>query len=295
MIDQILSATTPDGNVRAFAASTRTLTEELRRRHDASRVASAALGRLACGALLLATREKEQARVTVQVHGGGPLGELVADADSAGNVRAYAQDPQVELPARTTDGKLDVGRAVGQEGYLNVVMQVAEDPPYQGMVPLVSGELGDDFTYYLAQSQQLTAAVGLGVLVGPEGVRRAGGFLVEVLPFTPPAQVQALQRRIEGLKSVTELLMQHDSPLFLLEQVLGVSPTHTVAHAVRFSCPCSKERFGRGLIALGPDELQALADRGEEAELVCHFCGEKYYYSVEDLRALRQQALGEGR
>jgi molecular chaperone Hsp33 len=229
---------------------------------------------------------KGNEKLTVQVKGDGPLGQIVVDANAAAEIRGYVDHPQVHM-ASNSQGKLDVAGAVGRTGYLYVIKDLGLKEPYRGSVPIISGELGEDFTLYFAESEQSPSAVGLGVLVDIDGtVLHAGGFIVQVMPGLPEDQLERLEQAISAMPHVTALLDQGESPESLLHFLVGEDLTIHQSMEPVFKCKCSRERFEQALITLGQKELRSLIEEDGKAELHCHFCNEKYLFEAEDLESL---------
>lgn len=286
--DYILRATAIDGKVRAFAAKTSGLVEELRSRHDTTPVVTAAIGRAATAGAMMGVMLKGDQKLTIQIKGDGPAGQIVVDSNANGEVRGYVDHPHVDLPLNA-QGKLDVAGAVGTEGFLYVIKDLGMREPYRGSVPIVSGELGEDFTYYFAKSEQTPSAVALGVLVDTDwSVRAAGGFIFQLLPGLAEDEIAAIEQRLGNLKSVTAML---DEGLSLEDMLAKVAPDVQILERlpVRFQCKCSRERVSGMLTSLGRDELSRLLEEKQGAEIVCHFCNEKYQYEDSDLADLLKQ------
>jgi molecular chaperone Hsp33 len=290
--DRAVRATAAEGAVAAVAATTAGLCEEARRRHDAWPTAAAALGRVLTGALLLAVPLKDGASVTVRVKGDGPLGGVLAVATSEGTVRGYPVHPHVDLPLRA-DGKLDVAGAVGH-GHLTVTRDLGLRHPYSGSVPLVSGEIAEDLTHYLAVSEQVPSLVGLGVLVGTGGrVRAAGGLLIQLLPGAPRELGAAIEEEVQRLGSLSRLVDAGASAEDLLAAALGPwRPRILATVPLRFRCTCSRRRVLEALATLDPAELAAMRREDGGAEVVCQFCNRRYLLGPEDLERLEAQGRG---
>jgi molecular chaperone Hsp33 len=290
MKDELVRGTAWNNGIRVFAARTTALVGELQRRHSTYPTATAALGRAATAAAMMGVMLKGKEKLTVQVKGDGPLGQIVIDANAAAEIRGYVDHPQVHL-ASNNQGKLDVAGAVGRTGYLHISKDLGLKEPYRGSVPLISGELGEDFTLYFAESEQIPSAVGLGVLVDTDGsVLHAGGFIVQVMPGLAEDQLERLERAISAMPHVTALLDQGETPETLLQFLVGEDLTiHQTIEPV-FRCKCSRERFEQALITLGQKELRSLIEEDGQAELHCHFCNEKYLFESEDLEVLYRLA-----
>lgn len=288
MVDHLIRATAAADTVRAVIINSTQLTEEAKRRHGLSCVATAALGRaMAAGLLLAAGMKRSQARVDLQFKGGGPLGKVWADAGADGTVRGYVEHPEIELPLNTI-GKLDVGGAVGRHGSLNVMRDLGYGYPYSGSVELVSGEIGDDVTQYLAKSEQTPSAMLLGVYVNREGVQAAGGLLLQIMPGAPEALIDELETTLAAVQGFTPLLRSGQSLSGILEHVLGDWDLNLApeTHLVRFQCKCSARRVMGALRMLGEAELIDMIQTDKGAEATCHFCNEVYRVSESELVAL---------
>ena len=290
MADQLIRATAADGGIRAVGVITTRLTEEARQRHKLSYVATAALGRTMAGGLLLASSMKRaESRVNIRIRGNGLLGGVLADAGLDGTVRGYVDHPEVELPPNAK-GKLDVGGAIGQDGYVYVVRDVGYGYPYSSTVELVSGEIGDDLTNYLVSSEQTPSALVLGVFVGADGVTAAGGILIQVMPKAAidDELVALLESRIESLQGFTPLLQAGKTLPMIFEDLLGDLGLELLPETqmVRFHCGCSFDRVLGALKLLGEAELQDMIEKDEGAEAICHFCGEVYKADGDQLTQL---------
>ncbi len=289
MSDHVIFATAADGFVRALAAITTETVSEAQRRHDSWPTASAALGRTLTAGALMGAMLKDKQRVTLRILGDGPVGAIVVDADHNGNVRGYVQEPHVHL-APNAAGKLDVAGAVGQ-GQLYVIKDLGLKEPYQGGIPLVSGELAEDFTQYFATSEQTPSAVALGVLVGTDNqVQAAGGFIIQLLPGASEEVAEALERQLEGIQSVTDMISAELDAEDILRRVLSEMELKILeTRPVRFSCSCNRERLESVLISLGSDELALMEEEQGGAELTCHFCRHVYQFGKDELQRLRRQ------
>ena len=290
MADQLIRATAAEGGIRAVGVITTRLTEEARVRHKLSYVATAALGRTMSAGLLLASNMKRaESRINIRIKGNGPLEGILVDAGLDGTVRGYVGNPDIELPPNSK-GKLDVGGAVGHDGYLYIVRDVGYGYPYSSTVELVSGEIGDDLTHYLITSEQTPSALVLGVFVGAEGVTAAGGILIQVLPKAArdEALVQTLESRVAGLAGFTPLLQAGKTLPEILEGLLGDMGLEILPETqlVRFHCGCSFNRVLGALKMLGEAELQDMIEKDDGAEATCHFCGQVYQASSDELAQL---------
>jgi molecular chaperone Hsp33 len=280
--DYLVRATALDERVRAFALDATGVVGELQRRHDTYPAVTAALGRTAMGALLLAAsslKEEEQV-LTVEVKGGGPAGRIIATANGRGEVRGLVSNPRVHAESR--NGKLNVSGVVGGEGYLSVTRDLGMRETYQGTVELRSGEIGDDLAYYLLQSDQTPSAVGVGVFVVPDGsVEAAGGYMVQLLPGLSDDEVGEIERRVGSLPHPTTLIREGVTPEQVLEAIFPEGFELLDRYPVAFRCPCSRERFESAIASLGADEIRRIIDEEEQpfTEVVCHFCNEAYHFT----------------
>jgi len=290
MADRLIRATAADGGIRAVGVITTKLTEEARQRHQLSYVATAALGRtMSAGLLLASSMKRSDSRVNIRVKGNGPLEGILVDAGLDGTVRGYVGNHAIELPPNDR-GKLDVGGAVGAEGYLYVVRDVGYGYPYSSTVELMSGEIGDDLSHYLATSEQTPSALVLGVFVGAAGVTAAGGLLIQVLPKAArdEALVETLESRVAELAGFTPLLQAGKTLPQIFEQLLGDMGLEILPESqlVRFHCGCSFDRVLGALKMLGEAELQDMIEKDDGAEATCHFCGQIYKASSNQLEQL---------
>ena len=288
--DYMVRAIAADQQIRAFAVTTRDLVEYARKAHDTWPVATAALGRTLSGALMMSDMLKnDDDLLTVQFAGDGPLGGITVTADHHGNVKGYVKNPHVELPLKK-DGHLDVGHAVGK-GTLTVIRDLDLKNTYNGQVAIHSGEIADDLTHYFAESEQVPSSVGLGVLVDTDhSVKKAGGFIVQLMPFTTDETISRLEENLKDIPYVTEMLEQGMTPEDMLRRVLqGFDVQFTGTNPVQFHCNCSKERVGRALMLIGEVELTSLIEEKKDVELSCQFCGRRYTFTVPELEALREQ------
>ena len=294
MPDYMIRVTAAKDTIRAFAITAKDTVEEARTRHNTSAVVTAALGRLLCGAAMMSMMEKEDnGLITVQVIGDGPIGGVTVTASPDGILKGFANETDVEVPLKHK-GKLDVGAAVGN-GILRVMRErrpneedafAGRGEPYVGTVQLVSGEIAEDLTYYFAQSEQTPSAVGLGVLIDTDiSVRCAGGFIVQLMPDVSDEDIALLERNIQNIRPVTELLDEGMTPERLLRELLaGMEQTVLERREVSYRCDCSKERVTKSLVALPKSDLQEMVDDGKPVEVRCQFCSDRYVFSIEEIR-----------
>lgn len=292
MADVIARGNSMDGSIRVFAAVTTDLVNEAQRIHHTYPVATAALGRtLTIAAIMGAGMKNENDTATIQFKGDGPLGSIVAVTDSKSLVRGYVANPFVDLPLNA-QGKLDVGRGVGH-GVLNVIQDLGLKEPYIGQVPIVSGEIAEDMTYYFAVSEQIPTAIGLGVLVDTDNTAVcAGGFMIQLMPEAAPETAARIEEHLKTMEPVTALLqkgMHAEELLFHVTEGFDMlMENQTVTPAYR--CKCSRERMERALISIGKKELEEMIEEQGQAELTCQFCDKKYQFNKEELLALYRQA-----
>ena len=289
-MDEIVRMMTRDGAVKAMAITGRDLTERARQIHKTLPVATAALGRTLMACSMMGDMLKgEDDSLTLRINGGGPLGTITAVSDSSGTVRGYVQNGQVDLP-RKGPAKLDVGAAVGRDGYLTVIRDLGLKEPYVGSVALVSGEIAEDLTSYFVESEQIPTACALGVLVDrDQSVLCAGGYILQLLPGADGAVIDRLEEAVGKLGPVTEVLRGGADARALLERLLdGMEPELLERSPVTYRCYCSRERVERAIVSMGAKEIQDMIDAQGEAEVTCQFCDQVYRFSREELEALRE-------
>jgi len=284
-MDYLVKAIALNGTVRAYAIKSTNLVSELQKSHQTWPTASAALGRTATVGAMMGNMLKGREKLTLQIKGDGPLGQIVVDANPAGEVRGYVSNPSVHLPLNAK-GKLDVAGAVGS-GYLYVIKDLGMKEPYRGSVPLVSGEIGEDFTYYFANSEQTPSAIGVGVLVNPDNtIKAAGGFMIQVLPGIDDKDIDQLEQVISTIPAVSHLIDQGLSPEDILKRIFEEDLEIIDRQEIHYKCSCSYERIEGMLISLGKNELEGIIQEEEQAEIVCQFCNTKYHYPKERLKEI---------
>ena len=291
MSDYILRATAADEHIRAFAIRSTELVEYARKCHDSSPVVTAALGRLlSAGAMMGVMMKGEDDVLTIMMKGDGPIGSLTVTADSKGNVKGYAENPVVIIPANYA-GKLDVGAAIGY-GELTVIKDLGLKEPYVSQVPLGTSEVAEDLTFYFARSEQTPSAVALGVLMNLDNtVAQAGGFIIQLMPNASDEIVDKLEQKLSGIRSVTDMMEDGMGPEEILADILGeFGLVINEKLDTRFYCGCSKEHVARALISMGKEELQKIIDDGEPITVNCHFCNTDYTYTVDEIRELLEFA-----
>lgn len=287
MKDYLVKALAFDGEVRAYSVRTTNTVSEAQRRHDTWRTASAALGRSLTAGTMMGAMLKGEQKLTIKVEGNGPIGPILVDAHANGDVRGYVTNPHVDFEG-TEQGKLRVYQAVGAEGFVTVIKDIGMREPFIGQSPIVSGELGEDFTYYFAVSEQTPSSVGVGVLVnGDDSILAAGGFILQIMPGAQDETISFIEDRLQKIPPVSTLIEQGLSPEELLYAVLGEDKVKVLETMdVQFNCTCSRERIESVLISLGKTELEQVREEEEETEVHCHFCNERYKFSKEDITNL---------
>lgn len=290
MTDYIVRATAADGQIRAFAAYTKDVVEEARRRHNTSPTATVALGQLlTAGTMMGAMMKNDTDILTLQIRCDGPLGGLTVTADNQGNVKGYAVHPDVDVPVK--NGQINVADALDL-GVLNVIKDMGLKEPYVGQTILETSEIAKDLTYYYMNSEQVPSSVGLGVLMNKDNtVKCAGGFIIQLMPFAEDATIDKLEENLKNVTSVTELLDHGCTPEGLLEALLGnlgIEVLDTLP--TQFHCNCSKERVEKAVASVGREDLQAMIDDGEDIEVKCDFCNSTYKYTVDELKEILKES-----
>ncbi len=292
MSDYVLRGMAANGQILCFAADTSELTEDARLRHQMKPLASVALGRtMAAAAMMACQLKKSEEMLTIQIEGNGPIEKIEVIADGAGRVRGYVNKPELEMPLNSK-GKLDVAGALGI-GVMSITKDLGLKDPYTGSTHLITSEIAEDLAYYFTVSEQLPSAVALGALVNKdESIWAAGGYILQMMPGALDETAEKLQERVLAFPSVTEYLAQGHTPEELLQDLLGdMGLVLTDKKEVNFSCSCNHEKVSAALLSIGAKDLQELIDEGEPVEMGCHFCNEKYVFSLEDLKELHQAAL----
>lgn len=279
---------TADGSAFAAVLDAKDIVSEIEKIHKTSAVVTAALGRLSIAASLMGYMLKgENDSITLRIDADGQTGQLVAVADSRGNVKSCVSNPVVEIPLNSF-GKLDVAGAVGKNGTLSVVKDLGLKEPYVGVIPLVSGEIAEDIASYYASSEQIPTVCILGVLVNPDlTVKSAGGCLVQLLPFADEKCIDTIEKNVQSMKPLSALLADGVSPQEIAMQLLsGLEPEELDKSQPVYACDCSRERTERVLISIGSDELKSIAAEGKDTSVSCHFCGKEYIFTPEQIRSL---------
>jgi molecular chaperone Hsp33 len=291
MKDYLIKALAFNGQVRAYAIDSTETIAEAQRRHYTWPTASAALGRAMTAGVMMGAMLKGDNKLTIKIDGGGPIGKILVDSNAKGEVRGYVTNPQTHFELNE-HGKLDVRRAVGTDGLLMVVKDIGMRENFTGQVPIVSGELGEDFTYYFVSSEQVPSAVGVGVLVNPDNsILAAGGFIIQLMPGTDDATITKIENSIKSIPPISKLIERGLTPEEILSEILGEENVKVLeTMPVSFQCTCSKERFGNAIISLGTEEIDQMIEEDGKAEAHCHFCNEKYQFSKEELESLKSEA-----
>ncbi|WP_338471293.1 Hsp33 family molecular chaperone HslO [Niallia sp. XMNu-256] len=291
MGDYLVKALAYNGQVRAYAVRSTETVGEAQRRHYTWPTASAALGRAMTATVMMGAMLTGEDKLTVKIEGGGPIGHILVDSNAKGEVRGYVSNPQTHFDLNQ-HGKLDVRRAVGTDGNLTVVKDIGLRDYFTGQVPIVSGELGEDFTYYFSTSEQTPSAVGVGVLVNPDNsILAAGGFIIQLMPGTEDETITKIEKRLSEIPPISKQIEKGLSPEELLIEVLGKDEVKFLEKMpVSFACNCSRERFGSAIIGLGKAEIQDMIDEDGQAEAHCHFCNEKYIYPQEELEVFKNES-----
>ena len=288
MEDKIIKALAHNGKISITCANTTKLVEEARKTHDLSPVATAAFGRLLTIASIMGNEMKNQKdKLTVQVKGNGPIGTMLVTANNIPQVKGYVGDAHVDLPLNEF-GKLDVGEAVGHEGYINVIKDIGLKEPYIGVSPLVSGEIAEDFANYFVNSEQRQAAVALGVLVDRNGVKSSGGYLITPMPDATEEEISKVEQAIFKAGAISKMLDENLSLEDIAKKVTGDENIEILEDNItpEYKCDCSKEHMKDALISIGKKDLEEILKEDGKAELMCHFCNKKYTFTKEELEEM---------
>lgn len=290
-MDKIQKFLAYNGKINITCITTTELVERARQIHDLSPVATAALGRsLTMASLMAAGLKREEDSITLQIKGNGPIGNIIVTADQSKRVRGYVTNPQVEVPLRE-DGKLNVGEAVGKDGFIYVIKDIGLKEPYIGMSKLISGEIAEDFASYYYTSEQKNTAVALGVLVDKNGVKSAGGFIVSAMPDATDDELFILENRMQEAKPISQMLDENMSLLDIAKDITGdinikLLDEDDKQKQPKYECNCSKEKMEKALISIGKEEINKIIEEDKKAEIVCHFCNKKYEFTEEELKSL---------
>lgn len=293
MRDRIIKFLAYEGKVSVVCADTTELVEKAREIHDLSPVVTAAFGRLLTMSAIMGNDMKgEKNKLTIQIKGDGPIGMMVVTANNFPRVKGYVTNPIIDIPLNDM-GKLDVGGAVGNSGFLNVIKDIGLKEPYVGICPLISGEIAEDFAEYFAKSEQKNTAVSLGVLVDKNGVKSAGGYIITPMPDATNDEISKVEQAIFKAGAVSKMLDQELSLIDIAKMVTGDENVRIIEEDIIpiYECDCSKEYMADGLATLDKGVLKEMIDEDEKAELICHFCNKKYYFSKEDLENILKETI----
>ncbi len=289
-MDRVTKFLAHEGRVNLICASTTDLIEEIRKLHDLTPTTTAAMGRFAtiAGMMGLTEIKDEDQSITIQMNGKGPMGTLLAVVrrnDNISKVKVCTDNPHVEMPLKE-NGKIDVGGAIGTDGYLNIINKnEITDSDYSGLVPIISGEVAEDFTEYFAKSKQTPTVISLGVLVNKDGVKASGGYMIQLMPDATDEDISKIEKAIENAPSISQMIDENKSLEEIAMTVSGDDNIMVLAGEVKikYECDCSKDKFKRGLISIGREEIEKMIEEDGKADTVCHFCNKKYHFTKEDL------------
>lgn len=291
MKDRIIKCLAYEGKVSIKCINSTNLVEEARKVHDLSPVTTAALGRLlTIGSLMGSNLKEDDDKITLQIKSNGPIETMIVVADKLGDVKGHIKNPNIDIPLKP-NGKLDVGTAVGKDGMLYIIKDIGLKDPYIGLTPLVSGEIAEDFTEYFAKSEQIPTAVALGVLVDKNGVKSAGGYIVQLMPDATNEDITKLEDNLKNIAPISKLLEEEKSLEEIAEMISGDDKLIILGDDVnpKYKCNCSRKRMEDGLISLGKTELEDIINSDGKAEIVCRFCKEHYNFTKEDLEKLKEE------
>ncbi|WP_025729593.1 Hsp33 family molecular chaperone HslO [Atopobacter phocae] len=287
MQDYLVKAMSKNGEIRAFSIDATQTVREAQERFDLWSGSSAALGRTLIATALFSKNMKNDERLMIQVQGDGLGGKIFTEGLGNGDVRGYIQHPNIAVDPNE-QGKIDVRKVVGTSGTITVIKDLGMKEPFSGQIPIVDGELGSDFTYYMAVSEQINGAIGVSVYVDTDdSIISAGGFMIQLMPGATEETITELEERLAKLPQIYEMMAAGDTPEDMLERILGEGQVNLLStEPIRYRCSCNRERFNQGLMSIGEKDIQELIDEDNGAEVVCHFCNKKYQYTAEDLEQL---------
>lgn len=286
--DQIIKFLAYDGKVSFTFCRSSYLVEKARKIHDLGPTATAALGRMLTMASIMGSNLKgSNDTITIQIKGNGPIGNVLATADFFPKVKGYVSNPLVEVPLKE-NGKIDVASAIGTEGFLYIIKDIGLKEPYIGTVPIVSGEIAEDFVHYFAVSEQTPSAVALGVLVDKNGVKTSGGYLLTPMPDCPESVISKIEENLKKIKPISQLLEEKEEILEIAKLVTGDAQIKPIEENIIpvYECSCSRERIRQGIISLGKEEIQKIIQEDQKAEVTCHFCNQQYVFSKQELEQM---------
>ena len=288
MKDYLVRGIVESKNCRVFACQTTNLLEEARAKYGLWPTASAALGRVMSATLMMGAMNKNNEKMTITINGGGPIGTILATTHSDGKIKAFVANPEVHYTYNDT-GKLAVGVAVGKEGSLQVIKDMGLKEPFVGTVPLQSGEIGDDFSYYFMASEQIPSVVSVGVLVNDTNeILSSGGFIIQLLPNATDEDIQFIEERMKDFPPVSALIHEGKTPEDILK-VIFEDVEILATQDLFFECDCSKDKMATALMTVGKDEIQAMIDEDHGCEMKCQFCNEKYQFNEDDLNEILKE------
>jgi len=289
MGDYLIKALAFNNECRIYAAKTTLMVEEARKRHQTLRTASAALGRTMTATAMMGAMLKGEERLSVAINGNGPVGKIIVNANSHGEVAGYIENPQVHLPLNEK-GKLNVKGAVGTDGNLLVTKDLGLKDLFTGQAPIVSGEIGEDFTYYFAVSEQTPSAVNVGVLTNTEDdtILASGGFIIQMLPNASEETISFLENKLGELEAISSMILKGMTPEEIIETITEGSHEIVEKLGLEFKCDCSRYKLSRAIAALGEDEITSMIEEGKEVHTNCNFCNQEYIFDVEELEVIRK-------
>lgn len=292
MKDQIIKFLAYNGRISVVCCSTTNLVEEARKLHDLSPLSTAAMGRVLTITALIGSEMKNKTdKLTIQIKGNGPIGKIVAVSDNIPNVKACITNPHADLPLNEF-GKLDVGGAVGNQGFINVIKDIGLKEPYIGISPLTSGEIAEDFANYFETSEQKQTAVALGVLVDKNGVRASGGYIISPMPDATDEEISKIEKAIFEAGAMSKMLDQNLTLKEIAQKITGDKDVKVIDASIepQYNCGCSKEKFAGSLVTLGEEQLKEIIEQDEKAEIKCQFCNKIYQFNKEELEEILKRA-----
>lgn len=295
MGDKITKFLAYNGKVSVVCAKTTNLVEEARKTHDLSPVVTAAFGRMLTIAAIIGNEMKnEKDKLTIKINGNGPIGTMLVTTNNNSQVKGYVSNPYVDIPLNEF-GKLDVGGAVGNNGYINIIKDIGLKEPYVGICPLSSGEIAEDFANYFQTSEQKPSAVALGVLVNKDGVKESGGYVITPMPDATEDEILKLEQSIFAAGAISKMLDEKLTLKDIAIKITGDKNVKVIQDNVvpKYLCDCSKENMANALIAIGKKDLQEIIEQDEKAELVCHFCNKKYKFTKEELQEILNRSVNQ--
>lgn len=298
MNNKIIKFLAYNKKVAVMCIDSTNLVEEIRKLHDLTPTTTAVIGRVATISTIMAFLNIKELSdsITIQIKGNGPVGTIVSICDlenlKKASIKLYLDNPKIELPLKS-NGKIDVGGAVGKNGYINVIREnEMTNGKYNGLIPLVSGEIAEDFAEYFVKSEQKPSAVALGVLVNKNGVKRAGGYIINPLPNCEEEIITKIEESLKNSKPISEMLEDGLTLEEIAKKVTGDENIEILEEDldVQYKCTCTKDRIERGIISLGKNEITKIIEEDGKLEAKCQFCNRKYEFSKEELEALLKKS-----